>query len=69
MKPSSIKRKRDTAYFYGEERGEMKKNKRKMTPYERKMLLEGIGIFIIGLLSAPILRGLVCIFLLIEDLG
>lgn len=46
----------------------MKKKKRPMTKYEKEMLIKGIGVFILGILLAPVWQGLACLVCIMAEL-
>ena len=45
-----------------------KKSKRKMTKYEKKMVLGAIGVIILGIAMVPILQLLACIGCILVEL-
>lgn len=55
-------------YFYMKGEMEMEKNKRKLTKYEKKMVLGAIGTFILGIAMVPVLQGLACFICILAEI-
>lgn len=46
----------------------MEKNKRKLTKYEKKMVLGAIGTFVLGIAMVPVLQGLACLGCILAEI-
>lgn len=47
---------------------EMEKHKRKLTKYEKKMVLGAIGTIILGIAMVPVLQGLACFICILAEI-
>lgn len=45
-----------------------KRKKEKITPENKKLILKAIGIFILTWMSVPLLQGLACLMVLLEEI-
>lgn len=46
----------------------MEKHKRKLTKYEKKMVLEAIGVIILSIALVPVLQGLACLGCILAEI-